>query len=200
MLNTLVMEFTCAILAGGASVRMGKDKATMEIKNRPLIGHVYDRIKGIFDDIIIISNNPQVMNDEGVPVVKDIVPIQSTLTGIVSALIHSRNPYVFIVACDMPNISTDGIRYMLENIKGEDIIIPRIDKGFEPLHAIYSRSCITYMLRLLEKRDFRISSVFSYVQVKVIEDNPHFYHKGRSVFININRMEDLNLLDDLWTP
>lgn len=200
MLNTLVMDFTCAILAGGASARMGRDKATMMINNRPLIGHVYDRVKDVFDDIIVISNNPNVIDGEDVPVIKDLVPIQSTLTGIVSALIHSNKKYVFIVACDMPNISRHGITYMLENIKGEDIIIPRIDKGFEPLHAIYSRSCITYMLRLIEKRDFRISSVFPYVQVKVIEDNPYFYQKGRSVFININRMEDLNLINDLWTP
>ncbi|HOV89185.1 MAG TPA: molybdenum cofactor guanylyltransferase [Syntrophorhabdaceae bacterium] len=191
------MKFTCAILAGGASVRMGRDKATLLVKDRPLISYVYDKVKDVFEDIIILSNNSYVLNGIHVPVIKDIVPIQSTLTGIASALIHTQNPYVFVVACDMPNLSREGILYLMENAQGEDIIIPRTEKGYEPLHAIYNRTCIPYMLSLIERREFKISSIFPYVNVKVIDDSPIFQKNHMPVFININITEDLKIMENL---
>jgi len=191
------MKFTCAILAGGASVRMGRDKATLLVKDRPLISYVYDKVKDVFEDIIILSNNSYVLNGIHVPVIKDIVPIQSTLTGIASALIHTQNPYVFVVACDMPNLSREGILYLMENAQGEDIIIPRTEKGYEPLHAIYNRTCIPYMLSLIERREFKISSIFPYVNVKVIDDSPIFQKNHMPVFININTTEDLKIMENL---
>jgi len=184
-------------LAGGASVRMGRDKATLLVKDRPLISYVYDKVKDVFEDIIILSNNSYVLNGIHVPVIKDIVPIQSTLTGIASALIHTQNPYVFVVACDMPNLSREGILYLMENAQGEDIIIPRTEKGYEPLHAIYNRTCIPYMLSLIERREFKISSIFPYVNVKVIDDSPIFQKNHMPVFININITEDLKIMENL---
>lgn len=191
------MKFTCAILAGGASVRMGRDKATLLVKDRPLISYVYDKVKDVFEDIIILSNNSYVLNGIHAPVIKDIVPIQSTLTGIASALIHTQNPYVFVVACDMPNLSREVILYLMENAQGEDIIIPRTEKGYEPLHAIYNRTCIPYMLSLIERREFKISSIFPYVNVKVIDDSPIFQKNHMPVFININTTEDLKIMENL---
>ncbi len=191
------MDFTCAILAGGASSRMGRDKATLLIKNRPLIGYVYDRVKDVFEDIMIISNNKELSNGINAPVIKDIVPIQSTMTGIATALIHTQKPYVFVVACDMPNLSREGILYLMENAQGEDIIIPKTEKGYEPLHAIYSRACIPYMLRLIERREFRISSIFPYLNVKVLDDSPVFQKNHMPVFVNINTMEDIKIIENL---
>jgi len=188
------MDISCAILAGGTSSRMGRDKATMVINGKSLIEHVYDGVKGIFEEIMVISNNTNILNNKKVKIYKDIVPVQSTLTGIVTGLIHSRNPYVFVVACDMPNISDKGIKYILENIKGEDIVIPKVEKGYEPLHAVYRRTCIPYILNLIEKRNFKISNLFSYLSVKILENNPFFIKDGQSIFININRQEDLLLI------
>lgn len=184
-------------MAGGASVRMGRDKATLLVKDRPLISYVYDKVKDVFEDIIILSNNSYVLNGIHAPVIKDIVPIQSTLTGITSALIHTQNPYVFVVACDMPNLSREVILYLMENAQGEDIIIPRTEKGYEPLHAIYNRTCIPYMLSLIERREFKISSIFPYVNVKVIDDSPIFQKNHMPVFININTTEDLKIMENL---
>ncbi|HPP06175.1 MAG TPA: molybdenum cofactor guanylyltransferase [Syntrophorhabdaceae bacterium] len=187
------MDVSCAILAGGASSRMGRDKATMVINGKSLIEHVYDSVKGMFEEIMVISHNTNILNKKKIKIYNDIIPVQSTLTGIVTALIYSSNPYVFVVACDMPNISDKGIRYVLENIKGEDIVIPRVEKGYEPLHAVYSRTCIPYILNLIEKRNFRIANLFSFLTVKILEESPFFIKDGQSIFININKEEDLLL-------
>ncbi len=187
------MDVSCAILAGGASSRMGRDKATMVINGKSLIEHVYDSVKGMFEEIMVISHNTNILNKKKIKIYNDIIPVQSTLTGIVTALICSSNPYVFVVACDMPNISDKGIRYVLENIKGEDIVIPRVEKGYEPLHAVYSRTCIPYILNLIEKRNFRIANLFSFLTVKILEESPFFIKDGQSIFININKEEDLLL-------
>ncbi|MCX7965893.1 MAG: molybdenum cofactor guanylyltransferase [Syntrophorhabdaceae bacterium] len=189
------MEISCAILAGGASSRMGRDKATININGKSLIEHVYESVKDIFDEIMVISGNTGILNNKKIKVYKDIIPVQGTLTGIVTGLIHSTNPYVFVVACDMPNISHKGIGYIIENTKNEDIIIPKVEKGYEPLHAVYKKTCIPYMLNLIEKRIFKITELFPYVSVKVLKDNPFFMKDGQSVFININTEEDLLLIE-----
>ncbi|HOJ43528.1 MAG TPA: NTP transferase domain-containing protein, partial [Syntrophorhabdaceae bacterium] len=56
------MDVSCAILAGGASSRMGRDKATMVINGKSLIEHVYDSVKGMFEEIMVISHNTNILN------------------------------------------------------------------------------------------------------------------------------------------
>lgn len=191
------MNFTCAILAGGASVRMGRDKATLTINNKTLIEYTYEKVRGIFKDIIIISNHHEGINGIEAPILKDFITIQNPLVGIASALIYSNTPYVFVLACDMPNISAAGIDYMIKNTNGEDIIIPLTEKGYEPLHALYNRSCIPYMLRLIDQRRFKITNLFPYLYIKTLGMNPCFFLNGESVFININKMEDVDIINKL---
>ena len=186
-----MMNVTCAILAGGFSTRIGQDKATLIINGKPLMNHVYERVQTIFNDIVIVSSNHSGFKYIDAPVIKDILPIKSPMVGIVSALVYSHNPYVYVCACDMPYLNEDAIRYIIESIDGKDIIIPKTNKGFEPLSAIYNRACISCMFTLIEHNKLKISKVFPGLTMNILGDNPIFYNKGRSVFTNINTLEDL---------
>ena len=70
--------------------------------------------------------------------------------GIASALLYATTDYVFVVGCDMPFIRKETITYMVDQAHGEDIVIPRTDAGYEPLHAVYNRSCLPHMLRAID--------------------------------------------------
>lgn len=164
---------------------MGRDKATIDIGQTTLIGHVYGKVRPIFDDIFVISSQHDRIPGIPVPVFRDVLPHRGPLVGIVSALLHSHTPYVFAVACDMPFLDRDLIRSMVKGINGEDIIIPKTPVGYEALHSIYNKSCASAMLRLIDAGCFRVRDIFPFVNVRAVGV------ESISVFTNINTREDL---------
>lgn len=185
---------TCAILAGGESARLGQDKATTKIGKKALIHFVYDVVKEMFNEVIILSKIHESIDGIDAPVLKDIVPYGNSMAGVVSALVYSKTPYTFVVACDMPFLSKETLRYMLGEVTGEDIIIPKTRWGYEPLHAIYNRSCIAHFFRLIEQGRFRLREIFPFVGVKELDENPCFFVNDTLVFTNINTMKDLDMV------
>lgn len=182
----MLMNVSCAILAGGQSKRMGRDKATIDVGQTSLIGHVYTKVRSIFDDILVISSHHDSIQGIGVPVFKDVLPLKGPLVGLVSALLYSRTPYVFVVACDMPFLNSSLIGFMIEEIRGEDVIIPKTKAGYEALHAIYNRSCLSPILRLIDAGRFRVRDIFPFVNVRAVDV------ETISVFTNVNTEKDLD--------
>jgi molybdenum cofactor guanylyltransferase len=110
----------------------------------------------------------------------------------VSALLYSRNPYVLILACDLPFISRRSIEFILSEAQGQDLIVPKTKGGYEPLYALYNKSCIPAFFRLIERDRLKVSQAFPYLTMKILPgEHPCFMNKGHSVFINVNALEDL---------
>jgi len=186
---------------------MGRDKATVIFKGRPLIAYVYDLIKHLFPNIMVLSSQHSTFEGVDAPIVKDFVPIKGSIIGITSALLAATTDYVFVVGCDMPFIRTDTIRYMVEHAHGEDIIVPWTKAGYEPLHALYNRSCLPHMLRAIGQNQLKISALFPTLSVRVVSESSAlcgpsgpsgpslFVNKGVSIFTNINTEEDLTLAE-----
>ena len=84
------MDFTCAILAGGRSTRMGRDKATLKVRDKALIQQVYEKARHVFKDILIVSNHHESFYGIEAPIIRDILPIQSSIVGIASALLAAN--------------------------------------------------------------------------------------------------------------
>jgi molybdopterin-guanine dinucleotide biosynthesis protein A len=185
-----MVHVVSAILAGGKSIRMGRDKATLVLDSELLIQRVYGVAREVFNNIIVVSNDHDVLPGMDIPIIRDVVAVRSPLAGIVSALIHTDADYVFALACDMPFLSAEAMRYMLDNVSGEDIIIPETGKGYEPLHALYGRSCISYMLTCIERGKYKIRDILPYLSVKIVKEAPLFFRDGISVFTNINTKEE----------
>jgi molybdopterin-guanine dinucleotide biosynthesis protein A len=194
------MDFTCAILAGGRSSRMGKDKATMEVCNRPLIQLVYERVRRVFEKVVVVSSRHDLLKGIEAPIVKDLWPIGSSMVGIASALISITTPYVFVLACDMPLITTRSIDHVLSEVHGEDIVIPRTQYGFEALHAVYRQSCLSAMLTRIALNRPKIVDLLPLLTVAAVEEHPAFVNGGVSVFTNLNVEEDLALVERLGGP
>jgi molybdenum cofactor guanylyltransferase len=195
--KTPAVNIACAILAGGRSIRMGKDKAVLTLGDRSLINHVYDKARRVFDRVIILSNHHNHFEEIDAPVLPDVLPIKGSIVGVVSALIYTSAPYVCVLACDMPNLSEQALAYMANEVHGEDVIIPRTVYGYEPLHAIYSRSCISPFLTSIGRNRLKVGSVFPYVSVRELRDEAPFLQDGRLVFTNINTQEDLLAASEL---
>jgi len=191
------MDITCAILAGGKSTRMGKDKATIEVCNKPLIQQVYEKAQRVFRKILIVSSVHEQFPGIDAPIVQDISPLRSSMVGIASALLSADTPYVFVLACDMPFVTSQSIEHVLKEIHGEDVIIPRTQYGWEALHAVYNRSCLSVMITHIGLQRLKITGILPFFSVREIRENPAFINGKISTFTNINVKEDLSLIQSL---
>jgi len=162
---------TGVILAGGQSSRMGSNKALLPYRGGRFIESIYQTMSALFNDVLLVTNTPEQYEFLPCPKVADIHRGLGALAGLHAGLHHSRTEQIFVVACDMPYLNTEVIRALLARRHQAAVIIPESDHGLEPLHAIYSRSCLPHMEAALLSGRRRIISFFPHVSVLRFEQS-----------------------------
>jgi len=183
---------TIAIQAGGRSSRMGTNKAFVAFHGRPLIEVVRERVAGLGDELILITNQPDEYAHLGLPMFGDVYPDSGPLGGIYTAVFRAANPHALVVACDMPWLNRPLLAHMAGLRETADIIVPRWDKFPEPLHAIYSKTCLGAIAEQLQAGQFKITGFYGRMDVRFVDRDEiaRFDPDGRS-FANINTPADL---------
>ncbi len=161
---------TAIVLAGGKSRRMGFNKAFLQYGDKTFIEHQIDRLKKIFDEIIISANDADIYARLNLPVVPDIMPGKGPLGGICAGLIRSTSSHAFVIACDMPFIHERIILHLKDQIDDYDVVVPQTSRGLEPLHAFYSKNCIQPIYRCLNEGRLRIIDFFREVKVRIVDE------------------------------
>lgn len=178
---------TAVILAGGKSSRIGRNKALLDFGGEPLIGRIHRILKQAFERVLISANDEDTYRFLGAPVIPDVFPGGGSLAGIHSGLLACSSPHCFFVACDMPFLNVDLIRYLHGLIAGYDVVIPISDQGYEPLHAFYSRQCLPHIQNQLEEGNLKIIDFFPLVKLREIKrDELRLYDPEGSSYFNIN--------------
>jgi molybdopterin-guanine dinucleotide biosynthesis protein A len=138
----MIHNISGVILAGGSNKRFdGMTKANIVIDGKTIISRIIDTIKGIFDEIIIVTNTPEEFKEYiNYKIVSDQILNAGPLGGIHAALKTSSKEALFVFAGDMPLLDKKIIIRQVEfyNSHKCDILIPRINSHIEPLHAIYN--------------------------------------------------------------
>ncbi|MBD0324723.1 MAG: molybdenum cofactor guanylyltransferase, partial [Aldersonia sp.] len=170
---------SAAVLAGGMSSRMGTDKALMPLRpgDPPLARLVVDRVRQVAEQVFVVSNERPGYDAFGVPVVPDRYPTGATLGGIATALEAATAEYCLVVACDMPFLEVDLLRWMAGQPRDYDALVPRVPgesrQGsgyiFQTLHAIYRKSCLPAIRNELEAGRRQVIGFFPSVEVRTIE-------------------------------
>lgn len=191
---------SAAVQAGGRSGRMGRDKGLIPLGGKPLIMHTLARLEGLCDEILVTTNHPDEYAFLGLRLVADSVPGAGTLHGLKTALKEARGERVLVLACDMPFISRALVEYMLHVDPQADIVVPLVDGEYEPLHAVYARSCLTQVEAALNAGQRRMISFFPQVRVVTVEtpELARLDPDGLS-FFNINTPEDLAKAERILT-
>ena len=180
-----------AILVGGKSSRMGSNKAFLELKGKTFIELQIELLREIFDDIFISANTSSEYEYLNLSIFKDVYPGKGPLGGLYTSLINSSSLHTFMLACDMPFIGPELINHLKDLTKEYDVVIPKSEKGLEPLHAFYSKKCIDPIKRSLEEDNLRITSFFPHVNVKIVElDNLNLSDSFKNSIKNLNTRDD----------
>lgn len=187
------MKMSAVILAGGKSSRMGQDKAFLKIGNRTIVEYQLQRLSPLFEELLLSTNLPEKFAHLGLETVQDFIPDRGPLVGIYSSLLKARYSHLFAIACDMPFISPGLITYMKEDCKDYDVTVPETERGLEPLHAIYSKTCLPVMKGYIDKKDGkgRVIEFFPQVKVRVVtKEEISRIPGGNEAFLNFNTMEE----------
>lgn len=187
-----IKGITGVILAGGASSRMGNNnKALLMHRGGRMIEGIYHTLAALFEEVIIVTNTPQVYQFLPCRKVPDLYPGKGVPAGIHGALSQCSEPAIFTVACDMPHLNPRLIRHLAERYQGEDVVIPRSAGGFEPLHAIYGKGCLPALEELLQRDEKRMLSLLPQIKVlEVEEEELAAFDPTFDSFINVNTPED----------
>ena len=186
---------TSIVLAGGKSLRLGREKALERIDGESLIERVINSVAPLSSEIIVVLSERQ-WGLELTPRAKkvvDVYPSEGALIGAYTGLRSSSSFQNLVVACDMPFLNRALIRYMEELRSPEfDLILPRIGDMAEPLHAIYSKDCLPPMEAMIRKGNLRVTDLFGEVRVRYIEQDEieRFDPEHLSLF-NVNTEADL---------
>ena len=183
---------TVAILAGGQSSRMGRDKSFVLLNARPMIEHVVRQVSALELPILVITNDREHYQGLNLPLFSDILPNKGALGGIFTALTRSQSEATLCVACDMPYLNPVLLRHLLAVSSGYDAVVPRVDGRPQGLHAVYHQRCLPLMRHAIEQDRLKISDFLREIPVRFVEDAElrGFDPLLRS-FVNLNTPQDL---------
>jgi molybdenum cofactor guanylyltransferase len=192
-------DCTGVILAGGRNSRFsGNNKALISVAGKRILDRIHEVFTNLFDNIMLVTNDPLQYVAWDFDIVTDIFPIRSALTGIHTGLFYVPTPYAFFTACDIPFLKKELVEILLDGLEpGIDIVIPETSQGFEPLCAIYSKHCLKPIEEHLLKRSFKIQQIFQSVRVKKIPENLlRTVDPELASFSNINTPDDLSKAEE----
>ena len=185
---------TAIILAGGKSSRMGFDKQFLKIKENRMMEIVINRLEQVFDEIIIVTNKPELYKDSKYKIVSDIIKEKGPLSGLHVGLKNSKSKYAYFVACDMPNINISYIEYMKEIIEKErpDACVTKCGKFSETFNSFYSNELYTTIEKHLEDDNRSVHSLLEKIDTYYIDEiDAKNYSPNWDMFVNLNTKEEL---------
>ena len=189
------MEVTSIVLAGGKNLRLGRSKALEVIGGKSLIERVVERLEPVTNQLLIVTSKEQLDLPaiDQAEVVVDLYPGKGPLGGIYTGLLASQSSQNIVVACDMPFLNTELLRYMVGLLRDSDAVVPRLGNGMiEPLHAVYSKNCLPDVKTRLENNQLGIAPFLNQLRVRYIEEAEcRKFDPDLLTFFNINRQADL---------
>jgi molybdenum cofactor guanylyltransferase len=186
---------SAVLLAGGESRRMGKDKATLQFRGRPLWQIQFELLRKLQpSEIFISARTDPTWRPEDVRFVADIPPSRGPLSGLAASLAQMHTTHLLALAIDMPFMSESYLRYLCDQIEAGIGVVPKIDNRSEPLAAIYPQEAAGEVRAALSGTDYSLQTLTSRLAetgklwaIPVTEQN-------KKLFLNVNMLADLATL------
>jgi molybdopterin-guanine dinucleotide biosynthesis protein A len=180
-----------AILAGGQSTRFGgRDKSALLLDGRAILDHQIAALAPVVDEVLIVGGPRATIHD--------IVPGCGPLGGLHAALTAAHGGAVLIVACDMPYLSTPFLTYLLSFATDADIVVPRSERGYHPLCAVYTRACLEPVAARLADRRLKMRELVDSLRTRVVPvDEIRQFGDPDRLLANVNTPADYADLEAL---
>lgn len=186
---------TAIVLAGGQSTRMGFDKQLLKIHERRLMDSIVTNLKEEFEEIIIVTNRPELYADYKGPVIEDILKFKGPLGGMHAGFSITKSQYAFVIACDMPKVNLDYVWYMKARLEKDNSLgcITQYGDWIEPFSAFYSPDIKNLIEKYLRTGRRSINGLIKDLNFTYIaEEDARKFSPDWDMFLNLNTRDDLN--------
>jgi molybdopterin-guanine dinucleotide biosynthesis protein A len=186
------MNISAVLLAGGESRRMGKDKATVLFRGKPLWQIQIDLLRKLEPvEIFVSARTDPSWRPDDVQFVADDPPSRGPLSGIAASLAQMHTAHLLTLAIDMPFMSETYLRYLCDQIEPGVGVLPKIDSRAEPLAAIYPREASVDFRSALTGADFSLQTlVCDLIEAGKLREIP-VTEQEKKLFLNVNELSDL---------
>ncbi len=182
-----------AILIGGASSRMGRDKARLEWNGTPLAQRVADVLGSCVSRVRLVMR-PGSEPPLDLPCIEDQRSERAAMVGVHAALVACESAAVLVAACDLPEIDPRVVLALLALVPaqaGHDVVAPVGPGGYEPLLAVYRPRVLPEMERRIEAGELSLQSLLRAVDTLAIpEAELRSIDPELRSLRNVNRPED----------
>lgn len=190
-----MMEIEGFILVGGASSRMGRDKARLRLGESTFVERIAGEIAHITERVSVVGAK-EAMRGWPLPCVPDIHEGWGALGGLHAALAACRAPWTAVVACDLPFVTGELLARLIKMRNGFDAVVPvQKDGRKQPLCAIYRTAvCCERAEELILSGERRPRALLSSIRTRLVAPEEFSDLEGATLFfMNVNTPEDYAL-------
>jgi molybdenum cofactor guanylyltransferase len=182
------------VLAGGKSERMGRDKAMIIVAGRTLLERAVGTVREAGGVPLIVGAPREAgglagvrFEDEGASGGARVGPLNAVRHG----LRFGGTPVIVVLACDLPLVPADLLRYMAAECERHAAVVPRAAGELQVLAAAYAVSCLETIERRLASGERSVHGVLREVDGRIIEGEELLPFGGEGIFLNVNAPPDL---------
>jgi len=178
------------VVAGGASRRMGRDKALLAWEGATLLDHAIARLRAACDNVRILSGPEPRYQDRGVAVEVDLVRDVGAIAGLQTALERTRG-VALLLAVDLPHVPVALLRRLAVLTGEADAVVPVSPGGPEPLCAAYGPACRAAVAGRIACGEYKLTAFWPDVRVREVgvAELRAFGDPAR-IFANLNTPEE----------
>ena len=174
-----------AVLAGGQSRRMGRDKALLPLGGQLLIERVLAAARPLAYPGLIVGD-PAAYGHLGWPVLPDCRPGCGPLGGLYTALGTTAAP-VLLLACDLPFLTPAFLRYLVDRRGPHQAVVPHTAAGLQPLCALYEPSCMAAVKAAMQADQLGMRRLLSNLSLDLVREKDwRPYDEHGLLFANLN--------------
>lgn len=188
---------------------MGRDKARLSLRGRPLALRVASTLQRVVAEVVLVGRDDVEERFPGFPSLRDRFPGAGPLAGLDAALLHAARGEaearaVYLAACDLPGLSWELVRHIVAGAGDERLDpsprawVPRFEKRAQPLAALYSPGCGPVVEALLQRGERTVHRFLDQISVTAIPVTPELPFYRPDLLANLNRPRDLERFGPSW--
>lgn len=183
-------RLTGFVVAGGASRRMGRDKALLPWDGSTLLDHAIERLRQACASVRILSGPEPRYEDRGAAVDVDLVRDVGAMAGLHTAL-QRADSGVVLLAVDLPRVPVALLQRLAGLVAGFDAVVPVGPGGPEPLCAAYGPACRDAVASCVARGDYKLTAFWPDVCVREVPSAElTAFGDPDTMFANVNTPED----------
>ena len=158
---------TLVILAGGASRRMGRDKAALAAGDSGMVEQLIGRLTAVVDEAIVAGGSVAVSGARHVP---DLLPGRGPLAGMQAAFEAAAHPWVWVVACDLPDVEPALLPLLQSHGDDVDAVVPVAAGEVQGLCALYRRHLRPQIDQVLESTQPSVKTLLRRIRTRYLDE------------------------------